>query len=105
MFVPYVILYFVNQNLSLIFVLILVLGTFAGMEGNLNQFIMNKALSKTPDLANGLFITGANLGTTVGSAVAGQFIVNWGTKSSLIAPIIFLSGAILIILMSQRKTV
>ncbi|BDR57054.1 MFS transporter [Xylocopilactobacillus apis] len=100
MLVPYLIIYFLNQNLFLSFILILIMGTFAGIDQNLNQYIMNDALKESPDLANGLFITGANLGTTFGSMIAGKFITTWGTKSSLLATEILLVIAIVIIMLN-----
>ncbi|MBA1393814.1 MFS transporter, partial [Lactobacillus sp. XV13L] len=97
MIVPYLLLYLCHQNLILIFFLIMVIGVFSGMTQNLNQYIMNDTLASTPDLANGLFITGANLGTTLGSMVCGQFIIRWGTVSSLFATIFFLIMGIVVI--------
>lgn len=101
MLVPYLLLYFYHQKISIIVILIILLGTLAGMEANLNQYIMNNALQQTPDLANGLFITGANLGTTLGSAACGQIIVTQGVTGSLLGTELFLLGGIVIIVLQQ----
>ena len=71
-------------------IVILVLGIFAGIANNGNQFMLSTSATEAPDVANGLFLTAANLGTTLGTAICGVFITVWGTHSSPLGAVVFL---------------
>ena len=71
-------------------IVILVLGIFAGIANNGNQFMVSSSATEAPDFANGLFLTAANLGTTLGTAICGVFITVWGTHSSPLGAVVFL---------------
>lgn len=71
-------------------IVILVLGIFAGIANNGNQFMVSTSATEAPDFANGLFLTAANLGTTLGTAICGVFITVWGTHSSPLGAVVFL---------------
>lgn len=47
-------------------------GILAGIGDNINQYWIISAAPEAPDLGNGLFLTSANLGTTVGAAFPGK---------------------------------
>jgi MFS transporter, DHA1 family, inner membrane transport protein len=55
-------------------------GILAGVGGNINQYWIMSSAPEAPDIANGLFLTSANLGTTIGAAVGGLFISELGTQ-------------------------
>ena len=71
-------------------IVILILGIFAGIANNGNQFMVSTSATEAPDFANGLFLTAANLGTTLGTAICGMFITVWGTQSSPLGAVAFL---------------
>ena len=71
-------------------IVILVLGIFAGIANNGNQFMVSTSATEAPDFANGLFLTAANLVTTLGTAICGVFITVWGTHSSPLGAVVFL---------------
>jgi MFS transporter, DHA1 family, inner membrane transport protein len=48
-----------------------------GIGGNINQYWIT---SSAPNFANGLFLTSANLGTTIGAAISVLFISEMGTQ-------------------------
>lgn len=75
-------------------VLILVLGILAGIASNTGQYMISDAVPEAPDFANGLFLTSANLGTTVGTAVCGVFITGFGSRYSLMGALLFLAAGI-----------
>ena len=75
-------------------VLILVLGILAGIASNTGQYMISDAAPEAPDFANGLFLTSANLGTTVGTAVCGVFITGFGSRYSLMGALLFLAAGI-----------
>ena len=74
--------------------IILALGILAGMAGNTGQYMISDAAPEAPDFANGLFLTSANLGTTVGTALCGLFIAGFGTRSSLLGALLFSAAGI-----------
>ena len=75
-------------------VLILVSGILAGIASNTGQYMISDAAPEAPDFANGLFLTSANLGTTVGTAVCGVFITGFGSRYSLMGALLFLAAGI-----------
>ena len=58
--------------------IILFWGILAGIGANINQYWITSAAPEAPEFANGLFLTSANLGTTVGATVCGFFISGLG---------------------------
>lgn len=70
--------------------MILLWGILAGVGGNVNQYWIMSAAPEAPELANGLFLTSANLGTTIGAAVCGLFIADIGLPYLAFGGILFL---------------
>jgi DHA1 family inner membrane transport protein len=106
----YLALYGLGEFTVPIAIVILVLGIFAGIANNGNQFMVSTSATEAPDFANGLFLTAANLGTTLGTAICGVFITAWGTHSSPLGAVVFLIiGIISIIirnsLMNREKQI
>lgn len=86
----YITLYFLGQfSLAMAFIG-LAWGILAGAMGNINQYLIATAAPEAPTFANGLFITSANLGTTVGSPIAGMFISGLGTEYVVFAGVLAL---------------
>ena len=46
-------------------------------------------LRDSPDFANGLFLTAANLGCVLGTTVSGRFIEAWGTGYAVLRGLLF----------------
>lgn len=83
---------FLFGNISVLsFIIVSVLGVLAGAVGNANQYLISTAGSEAPDFSNGLFLTAANLGTTIGTSICGLLISSMGTKYSLFGAILFLT--------------
>ena len=78
--VVYIILFFTGQFTVPMAIMTLVWGILAGIGANINQYWIMSSAPEAPDFANGLFLTSANLGTTIGTAVGGLFISGMGTK-------------------------
>lgn len=69
-------------------VVIVVFGIINGMIGNNCQYLLGKAAHDAPDLANGLFLSSANCGTAIGTALCGIFIGAWGIAASVLGALI-----------------
>lgn len=65
------------------------IGVLAGVNSNVNQYLISEAGSEAPDFSNGLYLTAANLGTTFGTFFCGFFITEMGTQYSLFGTLIF----------------
>lgn len=98
----YLFLYLTGEFAVSVTIVILILGIFAGVANNGNQYMVSASASEAPDFANGLFLTAANLGTTLGTAICGVFITLWSTHSSPLGAVAFLAIAFVSILCRQR---
>lgn len=78
--------------------LVLVLGVAAGIANNANQFMVSRAAPEAPDFSNGLYLTAANLGTTLGTSLCGAFITAAGTRFAVFGAVIFLAAGVLFVL-------
>lgn len=76
----YIVLFFFGKFSIPMAIITLIWGIVAGIGGNINQYLMMSAAPEAPDFANGLFLTAANLGTTLGTAVGGLFISGMGIQ-------------------------
>jgi predicted MFS family arabinose efflux permease len=85
------IIFFIFGHLSVPMAIItLIWGILAGVGGNINQYWIMTSAPEAPDFANGLFLTAANLGTTIGAAVGGLFISEIGTQYVVLVGILSL---------------
>ena len=72
--------FFVSELAIPTAIFIVIWGVLGGIGGNVNQYWMMSSAPNSPDFANGLFLTSCNLGTTIGTGVAGIIIAQIGTK-------------------------
>lgn len=86
----YIILFLIGQFTLPMAIMTLVWGILAGIGNNINQYWITSAAPEAPDFANGLFVTSANLGTTMGTAVGGLFISELGTQYILLVGVLSL---------------
>ncbi|EOH88416.1 MFS transporter [Enterococcus pallens] len=106
LFATYLLL-FIFGHLSLVTtVIVALIGVLAGINSNVNQYLISEAGSEAPDFSNGLYLTAANLGTTFGTFFCGFFITEMGTQYSLFGTLIFVVlGLVSIVLrMYLQKT-
>ena len=69
---------------------ILLWGILFAIGNNVSQYWITSAAPEAPDFANGLFLSGDNLGGTIGTTVGGLFISGMGTQLYRIRWITFL---------------
>lgn len=84
-------------------IIILIVGILAGFTSNNLQYMITDAAPEAPDFANGLYLTSANLGTTVGTALCGFFIATWDTRYSVLGTWVFLVLGIVFIFLRYRS--
>ncbi|WP_339229511.1 MFS transporter [Oceanobacillus sp. FSL K6-2867] len=64
-------------------IIILLWGILGGLGANITQYWVMSAAPKAPDFANGVYLSSVNLGTTVGTMIAGMIIAQIGTREIL----------------------
>ncbi|WPX41153.1 MFS transporter [Akkermansia sp. N21116] len=85
--------------------IVFVLGILAGIASNSMQYMIMDAAHEAPDFANGLFLTSANLGTTIGTSVCGLFISFFNTRYALLGSLLFLAAGIVFIFLRNRSVI
>ena len=70
-------------------IVVVLWGILAGINGNINQYWISRAAPEAPDLANGLFLTAANLGCVFGTTVSGKFIDTLGLEFVVLGGLLF----------------
>lgn len=83
-------------------VLAFALGVIGGIANNANQFMVSRSAPEAPDFGNGLYLTAANLGTTLGTSLCGAFITTAGTRFAVLGAIVFLVVGVLCVLWRLR---
>lgn len=82
-------------------VVVAVLGVFVGIGNNVNQHLVSTAAPEAPDFANGLYLTAANLGMTVGAPLCGLFITVAGTRFAIVGALVLLAASVVLIAVRQ----
>lgn len=89
LFALFISMLFLGKFVDWMIFLIFFWGILAGVNANITQYWMGKAVPEFPDFANGLFLTAANLGTTAGTAFGGVLIERLGLHSIVFVGILF----------------
>jgi predicted MFS family arabinose efflux permease len=89
----YVLLFFGGHFWIPMMILTILWGILGGINANVTQYWISHAVPKFPDFANGLFLTSANLGTTLGTAIGGFFITDLGTPYVVFVGLLFIALA------------
>ena len=71
-------------------ILVIFWGLIAGIINNILQFWIVTAAPKAPEFANGIFLSMANIGVTIGTSIGGVIIVNQGTSFIFLGSIVVL---------------
>ena len=95
-------LFITGEWITAMVIIILILGVLAGIASNNMQYMIAEAAPEAPDFANGMFLTSANLGTTIGTAVCGAFITEMGTRYSVFGALFFLIASIVFVYLRVR---
>jgi MFS transporter, DHA1 family, inner membrane transport protein len=76
---------------------------------NVSQYWITSLAPESPDLANGLFLSGGNLGITIGTTVGGLLISGMGTQYIVLSGLLFLILSLVSIVlrsyMEEPKTI
>lgn len=96
--VVFALLYFFSNYLIAVLILILIFGILDGMGYNLIQYIETSLLPKSPEIANGIFLSVLNGGIAMGIAIGGFLVDGFGVMSIFVGGFLFLIFALVMIL-------
>ncbi|WML26835.1 MFS transporter [Neobacillus sp. OS1-33] len=101
--IVYILLFLFGQVTVPMAFITLIWGILARVAGNINQYWISTAAPEAPDFANGLFLSACNIGTTIGAAVGGLFILEMGTKYVVLVGILSLILSLVTILLRNYR--
>lgn len=82
---------------------VLLFGILTGLSSNNSQYMIAAATPEAPEFGNGLFLTSANSGTAMGTALCGLFISEMGIRYSVAGALACLAAATVLILWATRS--
>ncbi|KFM98789.1 MFS transporter [Bacillus clarus] len=97
--VIYLLVYWLADFSGLVMFLIAIWGVLFTLGLNISQYWITSAAPEAPEFSNGLFVTFANLGITIGTFFGGWFISSMGTHSVVWAGILFLALSLITIVL------
>lgn len=96
-----------TPSLLLLVPLLVIWGILGGIDSNITQFWMSRAIPDAPDFANGLFLAAANIGCMTGAAFGGFFIRSLGISYVVLAGLVFAAIAFVLFngqIFSEKNT-
>lgn len=91
-----------GENFIPMTAIIFLFGILTGLSNNNSQYMIANSALEAPEFANGLFLTSANSGTAIGTALCGLFISEMGIHYSVIGALICLVAATVAIFWATR---
>ncbi len=95
-------LFFGGGNVWGASVILIILGIFAGIGNNMAQFIVTSPIPEAKELANGLFISAANIGITLGTSLCGLFISLNGSRFAVLAAVCLVILSIIFLMLREQ---
>lgn len=82
--------------------IVLLFGVLTGLSNNNSQYMIANSALEATEFANGLFLTSANSGTAIGTALGGLFISEMGIRYAVIGALLCLVAATITIFWATR---
>lgn len=101
MIVFYLVWFFTGAFLVPMIVIMFMFGMLFSIGNNINQYWMSSAAPEAPDFANGLYLSGANWGVSIGTAIGGLLITGQGIESIIWGGMIFFILSMVFILLRK----
>lgn len=89
----FILLFALGDQFGIVLGIVLLFGILTGLSNNNGQYMIIHAASEAPEFANGLFLSSANWGTAIGTAVCGLFIDGMGTRYAVAGAMLCLVAA------------
>ncbi len=98
-------LFFGGGNVWGASVILIILGIFAGIGNNMAQFVVTSPIPEAKELANGLFISAANIGITLGTSLCGLFISLNGSRFAVLAAVCLVILSIIFLMLRGQTLI
>lgn len=98
----YLLVAFFESNTLMMFPVIVLWGMIYGIGNNIQQYLISAALPDALDLANGLFISLGNVGTSLGTSLGGVLLSSVGLGMLPIGGISILILTFIVVLVRNR---
>lgn len=102
MIVVYLLIISLSQSTLLMFPVVLLWGMIYGIGNNVQQYLISAAIPESLDLANGLFISLGNIGTTIGTSIGGILLSTSGLMMLPVGGIVMLLVTFVVILVRNK---
>lgn len=102
MIVVYLLIISLSQSTLLMFPVVLLWGMIYGIGNNVQQYLISAAILESLDLANGLFISLGNIGTTIGTSIGGILLSTSGLMMLPVGGIVMLLVTFAVILVRNK---
>lgn len=102
MIVVYLLIISLSQSTLLMFPVVLLWGMIYGIGNNVQQYLISAAIPESLDLANGLFISLGNIGTTIGTSIGGILLSTSGLMMLPVGGIVMLLVTFAVILVRNK---
>lgn len=103
MLVLYLLLFAFGSFGLLSLCILTILGVFAGILNSGTHFMLLEPAARAKEFANGLFISTANIGTTLGTIVCGLFISLEGMPFAVLGAVSFIILAFIVIYLRAKE--
>lgn len=100
--VVFTLLFALGDQFGAVLGIVLLFGTLTGLSNN-SQYMIVRSAAEVPEFANGLFLSSANTGTAVGTALCGLFIAEMGTRYAVGGAMLCLAAATIAIFMVHSR--
>lgn len=101
--VVFTLLFALGDQFGAVLGIVLLFGTLTGLSNNNSQYMIVRSAAEVPEFANGLFLSSANTGTAVGTALCGLFIAEMGTRYAVGGAMLCLAAATIAIFMVHSR--
>lgn len=93
----FIIWFFSGKFFIPMLIIMAICGILFSIGSNINQYLITSAASEAPDFANGLFLSCANWGISIGTAVGGMLLAGMGVEYSLWGGVVFFILSVILI--------
>ena len=99
----FILLFALGDQFGAVLGIVLLFGILTGLSNNNSQYMIVRSAVEAPEFANGLFLSSANTGTAIGTALCGLFIAEMGTRYAVMGAMLCLAAATVAIFMVYSR--
>lgn len=98
----YLLMFFLAYSVPFMLIIAFIFGVMIGINVNIQQYVISKAMPKALEFANGLFASFGNIGITLGTALGGFVIAHYGLEYIVFGGIMLLGFCFFITVLRMK---